>query len=485
MKKTWLFRAIALSLLLCLILTACASKGNGDEETTVDSGTDTTTEEVTTDDGKPTKDPSVKGSLTIDGIGIENFRIVYAQSTVDALPELLRNWIVTGSADGSKTDYPYEYDFDRISAERLRDLIAAVSGWKIPVVSDKEAEVPNEILVGKTNRSKTQTFSIKGQDADEFTLKVNDRDTDSKANVKLVVCGGGFGATWHAIDVLDELFETRGEDYELANTFDESGTCELTSIACLGDSLTRGSHSIDDHVVEAIKGFDTETLYRNYLSYPAMLGRILWKDYIVTNYGQGGTTALPSDNYYAQSAPFKKALTEGKEHPFDYVFLMIGTNDASRAQNDEGVANYKKEVEDLVLQVLIASPNAKVILMNCPIRYETGTSGYMKHMREVQKELADELATRYNIAFYDMYTFTHENFNEEWFNKNNPYNLNDYTHPNEEGYQLMGITVANAVKALEGGAEDPLLTLYNSQIPGSWGTDQPAVDDQDWTIIAN
>lgn len=458
MKKTWLFRAIAFSLLLCMILTACAAGGNSGDTTVADTTVeaDTTTEEETT---TGTPDPSVLSGATVDegdfpiknltvaGNPITYYRIVYARDVgnqiVEDIGALLKN----------------DYELDRISADALAELIHAYTGVRLVTVCDTdETEIGDyEILVGKTNRTETNTFKIKGQAAENFVLKVK--------GTKPVIVGGEYGATWKALDVLENYFKTCGKTVDLDDKWDLSGTVDLLHIGCVGDSITHGSRALDSSW-SSDYGNDTYILYiEKFLSYPAVLKRTLWKNYVVTNYGKGASTMRPgyndSSNYYKDSTQYQDMLKDSESFPFSLVTIMLGSNDMSRIRTDwtpEIEADYESEAKSLIDAVKEHSPDATFVIMNAPTRWKsnldttaTDDPSAAKMLRDVQARVAQHLADQgYKIWLYDMGAYTFENVPASMYDK-------DGLHPNNAGYRKIAEALESIVSGVFDGETVPYL----------------------------
>lgn len=83
-------------------------------------------------------------------------------------------------------------DFDRQSAERLRDMLEAVSGARLEVVCDMDTDsTAHEITVGMTSRSATYTV-CNGLSTDYYRIMT--------VKDSLAVCGETYCDTWHAMD---------------------------------------------------------------------------------------------------------------------------------------------------------------------------------------------------------------------------------------------------------------------------------------------
>ena len=88
-------------------------------------------------------------------------------------------------------------------------------------------------------------------------------------------------------------------------------------IACLGDSLTRGDGSHEPFSA-------ARPPHKGRGNYPALLDKWLGKDFVVMNFGRGGTTACETNVPFDRTRQFRSAKSF-KPH---LVILMLGTNDA-------------------------------------------------------------------------------------------------------------------------------------------------------------
>ena len=137
--------------------------------------------------------------------------------------------------------------------------------------------------------------------------------------------------------------------------------------------------------------------------------------------------------------------------------MMLGTNDASKMKANMKAdeletltADFLADAKNLVDQILVGSPNAKIVMMNAPHRCD-GDSENVKDtaMREIQKNIATTLkASGYKIYHYDMEAYTIENLgtgcgntketeekaHEDYYNILTDAGGPDRTHPNYRGY---------------------------------------------------
>lgn len=453
-------------------------------------------------------------------------------------------------------------EFDYESALRLQKLIKDHFGIELEVVRDIDApnESRYEILVGETNRAATANMkanaNLYATDAAEKALKIDqyvcsfdtylveyipeveekpeetvttetetgtgtETTTEGEGDVvpddgiledevepeiqykeeyttQYVICGGSYGATWHAIDAIEAYFnnpvvnvpeDDESAEIDLSNVPKEDTTTEpeldgeepeeepavdlanagriydaydFKAVACIGDSITRGSQGFPDQngygdktgFAQTIAGKATATYLEKFLSWPVTVQRELWKDYLVCNYGQGYSTLMDHQKenstdpggpyYYNDIQKFTNLLSESNREDFDFdmVLIMLGTNDANRAMNGDGKygtddwspaskLEFITELENLLVKISKGSPNAKFVFMNAPhrcdggvekldgdyvdIASEKGSNLQNKKkadaaMRELQKLAAQKMLEKgYDMYCYDMGRFTQEN----------------------------------------------------------------------------
>jgi len=385
--------AVLLSLVMALPLAACT--GAGVSETT------------TAEEQKPLR----LDALTVNGVNISEFKIVYAKSPLASVK--------------IKATLGTEYDFDKQSAEKLRDNIKAVTGITLECVEDSQDESANEILVGKTNRAATDTLGLNSLKIDEYKIAEN--------GSKLAVCGGSYANTWYAADAFVEYLASiasKGKADITANT-EIKQTHDVTVIGCIGDSITYGAGSSDVKVN----------------SYPAVLGRMLWKEAVVYNYGHGGTSLRQgtrrSDGLnqpYDKEPEYQQMMEEAPN--IDIMLIMLGTNDTFffPKWTDEDSAIYKTEYKALVDKIIANNSEMTVVIMNCPF-YSGPERDRIKGIPMVitaQAELYEELSEQqYKVKHFDMYTFC-----KIYLKKNMP----DGLHPDGTGYIKMADGICDYLK---------------------------------------
>lgn len=386
------------------------------------SGTTTT---VTTPPATPPSPPAVTTvDLTINQNALQDYTIVYAPSPFDAR---------------KATQFNTEYDFYKLIAKELAERIRIQTGVTLPVTKDTAAESELEILVGPTNRAESSPINDQ-LDVYQTYVKV--------VGSKLVVGGGYdssvytadqrnshcFASTYHAWDRVESyLAESMAEgknSVNLPSEADFSTKVDLITVACIGDSITEGD------------GSDVWSIH----SYPAVLERFLWKDHLVINLGKCGKTMLEDhERHYRNGCVQYTAMCKYASR-FDYVLLMMGTNDFIQhtnwpAANDE---KFFVSAEHLVEDITQKNDSVEFVIMNSAVYY--GNSGASAdHVRDLQAQLPARLAEKgLKTYFFDMYDYTVKNVGKA--------NFKDTTHPNNNGYAIIAKGVAEMLVAVENGS---------------------------------
>ena len=418
---------LKLILLMCLVaLVAFTAVACGETEATTTAATTTagavttqattdaettpgTTAPVTTVPETTEAIPTAFEELKIGETPISDYTIVYAKSPYEE----------NALANDKKAYFPI-YDFDHETADRLADMIFAVTGIRLNVVQDTKSTVTdNEILVGETNRTLTG-----GVDLSKLT---NDDYVVNTVGTKLVICGGAHGTTWHALDYLEALFAEklaqRETKFSFANDFLYKGDYHLVVIGCIGDSITQGVGASDQAL----------------LSYPAQMGRILWKDAIVKNYGNSGST-MRNDlgDAYTARATYRTAVKDAAD--VDIFTIMLGTNDSNRDRDwsNADTESYNNSCLGIMEAIKQKNSDVKFVLANCPA-YFGGSNFGSAQVRMIQKALLDIVnEAGYPTTFYDMYSVT----------KTMSAYYPDQLHPNDMGHLKMAEAFAEYLQTL-------------------------------------
>ncbi len=360
--------------------------------------------------------PAGPVNLTIAGVPLEQYTIVYADHPYG---KSIRNLYT-------------EYDFYKLIAEHIAGEITAQTGVTLQTARDTKTDTTDhEILVGPTNREESSLFTK--MSVYDYTCKVD--------GTKLVV-GGGYNATsltgnlktsycysstYHAWDyVKTYITEHAGQSdsVDLDVSFLLKGSQEITTVACIGDSITEG-HGSTEWSLNA---------------YPAVLQRLLWQDYLVLNYGNCGKTMrddLPG--VYKGTPQYNAAKRNAAK--FDMTLIMLGTNDSNqdRSWTSADDASYNRCALELAQMLTKSNSDMKLVIMNCPVYYGSEMSGSPR-VRYLQAGLVSLLTDAgYNTSFYNMHEYTATKLGKVRFP--------DALHPDDKGYSLMAEGLAEMIPA--------------------------------------
>jgi len=393
-------------LAVIMIFSACAGSANTSDP-------DKNDEQVTAVD---------RANLTINGNDISLYTIVYADHPYSSVRRL-SSMIFT------------EYDFYKLIAKSISERIFSLTGVTLSTARDTKTDVGEyEILVGPTNRDESSTFTDR--------MSVYKYQNQVKGN-KLII-GGGYNSsplvnniktsycwasTYHAFDFIEEYITGQMRqgiaDVALDSEFKQTGTLELKTVACIGDSITEGWASSD----------------MNVCAYPAAMQRTIWQDYVVLNYGASGKTMRDDlADHYVDTGFYKAAVQNASN--FDLVLIMLGTNDSDRDPNFSAADDEMFNSSAIRLADAIAAkkPGVEFVIMNCPAYFGSGTSG-SAHVRLLQKALPDLFEENgYTCYYFDMYSFTRKELTSAHFP--------DALHPDNEGYSMMGVKLSEVVSAI-------------------------------------
>lgn len=323
--------------------------------------------------------------FTINGVSIEKYKIIYAEN-----PE---------------TDYLAQYpkynviddiQFDRITAEELRDAIQELFGVTLEVCLDYRTEVSDyEILVGATNRTI--------EEEDFFAMSPYDMLAGVDGN-KLYLRGGCFGATYSAKEKLVELLKQQSDNGKklvaLGDDYAVKEEAQLTTIACLGDSITEGaSVFIPDVVVDMPEN-------KAHYSWPVVLQRIFWKSCYVYNFGCSGSCVRTDIEEHAFVNTLQWGTLMTVADKVDIALIMLGTNDTfwdtNHRLSDDEVQIFMTSYEAMLQAMLEKNPNMKFTMLNCPVVYGHPNSATQEVLDAQLMTYATLMEKNYPIEFFDM-----------------------------------------------------------------------------------
>lgn len=335
-------------------------------------------------------------SIKIAGVDISEYKIVYAVPENSVL-RLANSGVI-------KT----EYNFNKIIANELAARINSYIGVTPEVVSNRAEATEHEILIGNTGR----VLSNKHSDVKVYRYEIE------VSGGNMSISGGAVGNTYHALDYLFEELEARAAEnsnVDFEEGFTLNGTHRLTTIACIGDSITYGVGASDNTL----------------LSWPSVLSRVLWQDCYVINYGNSGKTMRGDLNdAYNKTREYQNAIRNAQN--VDIALIMLGTNDSNRDRSWNAIddQSFNEGCTQIVENMYKKNEKIKFIIMNCPV-YNGNENFGSEHVRELQAALVPALSAKgYDMGFYDMYTFTKNEVTVARFG--------DGLHPDNEGYAIIG-----------------------------------------------
>lgn len=391
---------MASAMLLLPTFTGCSDSESEDTAATTTPVVTDAPADVPTDPKDATYD-----SITLGGVALSEFKIVYAPDEFARVKSTYR--------------YSFQYGdthFDKLIATELATVLYNMTGISLPIVPDSQQETANEILIGNTNRAQSAENVPATTRTETYQIAMKDG--------KLCINGGISGATYHALDALYAEFASQNsKNVSIAADYSKSAKADLITVACVGDSITEGAGCSNG----------------NYCSYPAVLQRILWKDYIVINYGVSGKTMREDLNdAYIKTGAYKNMIRNASKA--DITLIMLGTNDSNRDQNwnANSTAKFEEGYRNLLNEIKKKNSGMTYFMMNCPVYSGTGNFG-SKTVRDLQKQLTDTLVDEgWDLHFYDMYSYTK--------NVVTLANFPDGLHPGDKGYAILANGVAEMLE---------------------------------------
>jgi lysophospholipase L1-like esterase len=195
-----------------------------------------------------------------------------------------------------------------------------------------------------------------------------------------------------------------------------TASAAILRLACVGDSITAGTF-LGDPSKE---------------SYPARLKQLLGTNYVVTNFGVSGTTALKQGDF-----PYWNDPAFQKSHDFapNIVTILFGAND-SKPQNWAHGTNFESDYAALIASYTNLPTHPRILLLTpCPV-YETGiydinpgivATNILPIVWHLSESLGVELV---NIN-------TPLSGHRDWFY--------DQVHPNTRGFTVMAACLRTAL----------------------------------------
>lgn len=381
-------RILTCLLAVCILLSGCVERQQVGES----SGSDAPSASATR--------PEPVG-LEIAGNDISKYTILWAPSDYAEHRKLHKKYLPG-------------MDFNEESAYRLQSIIAELTGVELEVVDAADREAGDwDILVGNVKQT---TVSL---EEDDYQITVN--------GSCLEILGGTYGTTWHALDDLEKLLreQAAGGNISIGSDYYQSGTYHLLRIGMVGDSITQGN------------GSNTED--RGYLSYPMQLGRILWKECLVYNFGNAGKTMCNHwSNAYIKCSTYQEALEAAAD--LDVMTIMLGTNDAKcvidvdMGYTEKFDQQYYDSCKEMMDSFSAKNSDLKYFLFNAPEYFGTNSRKEgLPYVHAVQLKTVDRLqADGFDVTHVDVYEMTRRMRNT----------FPDNVHPNSQGHLILAEKLA-------------------------------------------
>lgn len=193
----------------------------------------------------------------------------------------------------------------------------------------------------------------------------------------------------------------------LENTVYNNSSANLIRVACIGDSITELP------------------------AYPHELQTLLGTNYIVGNFGAGGSTVLlDTDKPYIDQVEFVRA----KNFLPDIAIIMLGTNDA-RTDHFKSIDNFVPDYMKLINEIQALKSNPKIFLVKPPPIFDNVELKNVNLLEGIIPRI-EQIANEEGLLIIDVYAAL-ENHPEHFWN--------DGVHPNSEGATVIANEVYEAI----------------------------------------
>lgn len=194
--------------------------------------------------------------------------------------------------------------------------------------------------------------------------------------------------------------------------FQKNPVGHIVRIACVGDSLTKGSN------------------------YPEYLWMLVGPDYKVGNFGVGSATvSIQSNKPYINQSEFVEAKNFGP----DVVVIMLGTNDAYPS-NQQTRTKFVEDYITLVREFQRLDSAPKIVLVEPPPVLRNGTGINTQFFTNNILPAIKEVASMLNLQVIDLYTPLSDF--PQYFSF-------DGVHPSERGSQAIAEIIHNTITQIE------------------------------------
>lgn len=208
-----------------------------------------------------------------------------------------------------------------------------------------------------------------------------------------------------------------------------------TKVACVGNSVTYGA-GIQNREVDG---------------YPAVLGRLLGKNFEVKNFGRNGATLLAKGhNPYIKTEQYTDAIAFKP----DVVIIHLGLNDTDPRNWPQFQDEFRSDYAALINDFRVANPKVRVIVARMsPIshrhsRFKTGTREWYRQIQTAIEQVAD--ANKVELIDFQEVLYPRPNL------------LPDSIHPNEQGAAMLAQRAYAAITGDFGGLQ--LSPLYSDNM---------------------
>ncbi len=178
-------------------------------------------------------------------------------------------------------------------------------------------------------------------------------------------------------------------------------------VACIGDSITRGS------------------------GYTSMLQDELGENYAVKNFGvDGSAVTIDSIKPYMEQAAFFKAL----DYKPDVIVIMLGTNDANE-KNYENIHDFSRDYESLIEAFRRSTSDEQIYLVEPPPVLENGLNITDANLVEGVIPQIARVADNLGLPTINIHSAI-SNSSDYFF---------DGVHPNEDGATIIANAIDEAI----------------------------------------
>ncbi len=202
------------------------------------------------------------------------------------------------------------------------------------------------------------------------------------------------------------------------------GVAQKVKVACIGDSVTFG-YGID---------------YRDSLSYPTQLRRLLGDSFEVGSFGKSGATLLrKGHNPYFETEEFKQALG----YKPDIAVIHLGLNDTDPRNWPKFQGEFEQDYGFLIDTLKQINPEVRILLAELsPIfsghpRFKSGTRDWHHEISEKIQQIAKD----HQVELVDFFSPLHSR----------PDLFPDQLHPTAEGAKILAQVVFSRITGDYGG----------------------------------